>query len=92
MVGIVTFALTAAIFYFILTARLPEEGDRGESLGQAETALGDRKERLFQMLRDLELDFSTGKVGEADYAALRAHTMTELAAVLKDVTPSDAGR
>ena len=48
-----------------------------------ETEQSDRRERLLQLIKDLELDFSTGKISETDYKQLKLRAAGEIAAGLK---------
>ncbi|MBX7138778.1 MAG: hypothetical protein K1X83_12450 [Oligoflexia bacterium] len=48
-----------------------------------ETEQSDRRERLLQLIKDLELDFSTGKISESDYKLLKLRAAGEIAAGLK---------
>lgn len=87
-------ALTLAILSSLAAAYLllrphfaVEVAGRGE-LDEERLALLERKERLLQMLRDLEHDHQTQKISEVDYQSARTSTGKELADVLKLI---DAG-
>ena len=58
-------------------------GERGET----ETLL-DQKSRCMQLLKDLELDFSTGKISEGDYTRMRGSLTAELGALLTRIDES----
>ncbi len=45
----------------------------------------DLKERSVQSLRDLELDYGTGKLSEAEYLSLRQQARHELGQLLKQL-------
>ncbi len=47
--------------------------------------LRERKEVVYENLRDLNFEFSTGKVPEADYESLRASLEHEAAALLSEI-------
>lgn len=47
--------------------------------------LAEEKERLIGALRDLDHDLKTGKLDEADHAAIGARLKSEAAAVLKEI-------
>ncbi|NDC37216.1 MAG: hypothetical protein EBZ48_04095 [Proteobacteria bacterium] len=55
-------------------------GDAGG--GGVRAALAEQKDRCMQLLKDLELDFSTGKLSESDYTRMRGVLTTELAQLL----------
>lgn len=61
-------------------AEAPETGKERRSV-----ALGEEKDRLLGALRDLEHDHQTGKMDDADFAALSAKVKGEAAKVLKDI-------
>ena len=46
-------------------------------------SLSDQRARCVQVLKDLELDFMTGKVSEQDYGEMRRSLSAELAEILK---------
>lgn len=47
--------------------------------------LRERKETVYENLRDLNFEYKAGKVPEADYASLRASLEDEAAAVLAEI-------
>ena len=56
--------------------------------------LQDRKKAIHENLRDLQFDFRTGKLSDADYQASKRSLQAELAAVLlqiRDVTKDRKG-
>lgn len=56
-----------------------------EAWEQSRSALEDEKSRLFDTIRDLDLDFTTGKLSEDDYRALRARSLAEAAEVMRAI-------
>lgn len=50
--------------------------------GGTAAALFEQKSRCMQLLKDLELDYSTGKLSETDYTRMRGSLTTELAQLL----------
>lgn len=73
---------TVAVVWFLIAPHL-----RGTSTALLQAASGgelsEQKRALLQVLKDLEHDFSTGKLSDADYQEMRAGVRGELAAVLK---------
>ena len=49
------------------------------------TVLMDQKDRSVYMLRDLELDYTTGKLSEEEYNSLKLELSYELAEVIKKI-------
>jgi hypothetical protein len=82
-------ALTLAILSSLAAAYLllrphfaVEVAGKGE-LDEERVALLEKKERLLQVLKDLEHDHQTQKISDADYQSARISTGKELADVLK---------
>lgn len=50
-----------------------------------------RKDSIYTALKDLEFDFSTGKLSDGDYEALREKFSTEAADVLKEIDETESG-
>ena len=53
-----------------------------DALGGVLNALLEQKTRCMQLLKDLELDFSTGKLSDSDYSRMRDTLTAELAQLL----------
>lgn len=83
----ITWALTRAFFY-------PHSELPSSSLERNDDALRSLREqraRTVQMLKDLELDYSTGKVPQEDYQEMRArlgHELAQILEALERTTPS----
>jgi hypothetical protein len=54
--------------------------------------LQDRKNATYENLRDLQFDFRTGKLSQADYQASKASLQTELAAILLQMERAGGGQ
>lgn len=76
------FLLTAALLFFIF--HLPPAVEHGEEKSRL-AFLRERKESVYENLRDLNFEYKAGKVPEADYATLRASLEDEAAAVLAEI-------
>lgn len=50
-----------------------------------------RKDSIYMALKDLEFDFSTGKLSKEDYEALREKSSAEAADVLREIDELKAG-
>lgn len=50
-----------------------------------DNSLPEQRERLVQMLYDLELDFATSKLTEHEYTLLKADLSAELGQILKEL-------
>ncbi len=82
-------AVMAAIGYPLFVKPLPAEGevDEGDELHRLSSA----KEAAFVALKDLEFDYKTGKIDEADYASLKARYEAEAVNVMKRLDNAQKG-
>lgn len=74
--------MTAALLFYIFT--LPPQVDAGEEKTRL-TFLRERKDTLYENLRDLNFEFKAGKYPEPDYLAMRAALEDEAAALLAEM-------
>ncbi len=75
-------AMSAALLYFIFN--LPPAVEH--PIEKTRLAfLHERKEVVYENLRDLNFEYKAGKLPEADYANLRASLEDEAAAVLAEI-------
>lgn len=81
-VAVSGFVLLLAVAYLI--AR-PLIAPTSEAEVKSRSALEDEKSRLFDAIRDLDLDFTTGKLSEDDYRRLRARSLAEAAEVVRAI-------
>ncbi|MGZ4826382.1 MAG: hypothetical protein ACXVY9_03385, partial [Terriglobales bacterium] len=61
--------MTAALFFYIFS--LPARVDPGEEKTRL-TFLRERKDMVYENLRDLNFEYKAGKYPEADYQTMRA--------------------
>jgi len=50
-----------------------------------------RKDSIYTAMKDLEFDYSTGKLSDEDYAALREKSAGEAAEVLREIDEMESG-
>ncbi len=82
MIVFACFAMSAALLYFIFN--LPPAVEH--PIEKTRLAfLRERKEVVYENLRDLNFEYKAGKLPEADYANLRASLEDEAAAVLAEI-------
>ncbi len=77
--AVFTFAALYYVFFF------PGEVYAGEEM----TRLGylrERKEAVYENLRDLNFEYKAGKVPDADYESLRASLEEEAAAIMAEIS------
>lgn len=68
-----------------------------EELGTLEGAnsdqeLIDRKERIVQIIKDLDLDFTTGKLAGAEYDRMRSSLTAELGTLLTQIDGTSSNK
>ncbi|MBZ5630533.1 MAG: hypothetical protein LAO06_16870 [Acidobacteriia bacterium] len=74
--------MTAALFFYMFS--LPSRVEAGEEKTRL-AFLNERKETVYENLRDLNFEFRAGKYPEADYEAMRAALEDEAAALLAEI-------
>jgi outer membrane protein TolC len=89
MIVFACFVMTAALLYFIFNLPAAVE----HPLEKTRLAfLRERKESVYENLRDLKFEYKAGKMPEADYVSLRASLEDEAAAVLAEIEQLEAQR
>ena len=91
MVALIASILLAFICaWYLLTPHFCEQDGVLEAIAD-DRAILDRKERTVQLLKDLDLDFSTGKLASAEYDRMRISLTSELGSILTQIdgTKSD---
>ncbi len=74
--------MTAALFFYIFS--LPPQVESGEEKTRL-TFLRERKDVVYENLRDLNFEYKAGKYPEADYLAMRAALEDEAASLLAEI-------
>ena len=83
-------AVMAAIGYPLYMKPSLAEGDVDE--GDERHKLLSAKEAAFVALKDLDFDYKTGKIDEADYASLKARYEAEAVRVMKKLDDAAKGQ
>jgi hypothetical protein len=81
--------MTAALFFYIFS--LPNQVDPGEEKTRL-AFLRERKETVYENLRDLNFEYKAGKYPEADYQTMRAALEDEAASLLAEIEALEQGR
>ena len=91
---IASLILTLFVVWFVLSPLFePPMPNYGDNSGAG--ALGsllDAKERALRSLKDLEMDFSMGKLSQEDFDQSRRTLTAEVAAILTDIKRSGGER
>ncbi len=80
LVAVGAFVLLLAVTYLIARPLIAPRTEVPES---EDSALEEEKERLLDSIRELDLDFATGKLADDDYRTLRARSMAEAAEAMR---------
>lgn len=84
--GAAVFALAVAAAAFVLAPLFRDDAAQAERVAgklSEEQELASQREMALAGLRDLEEDRATGKIGDADYADLKARLSTRAVEILK---------
>ena len=87
MIALACVVLAAGLFFYIFA--LPQQVERAPEKSRL-AFLRERKETIYENLRDLNFEHRAGKVPEADYLALRSSLEDEAAAVLAEMDSLEA--
>ena len=80
----ITFCLAATLAALLFVFYQPRQIFTGETKTRL-TYLRERKEVVYDNLRDLNFEYKAGKYPEADYQAMRAQLEAEAAGVLAEI-------
>jgi hypothetical protein len=85
-------AVCAAVFVaaYIYIFHLPEELYLGPEKTRA-SYLRERKDAVYENLRDLNFEYRAGKVPDADYQSLKSSLQDEAATLLAEIARLEAG-
>jgi len=84
MIDIVLFAVVlATLAYTLLPFVWHGRTDAKVNLGAEDLFIA--KERIYANIKDLDLDHEMGKIGDADYHAMRSHLKQEAAGVIERI-------
>jgi len=81
--------MTAGLLFYIFS--LPSQVDPGEEKTRL-AFLRERKETVYENLRDLNFEYKAGKYPEADYQTMRAALEDEAASLLAEIEALEQGR
>ena len=79
---ILTFGLLLYIFSSV-------RGEESEVKSRA-TYLGERKDAVYENLRDLNFEYKAGKLSDTDYEGLRSNLESEAASILAEIDRLEA--
>jgi hypothetical protein len=82
MTLLICFVLTAAALFYVFS--VPEVVVAGPEQTRA-AFLRERKEAVYENLRDLNFEYKAGKVPDADYQSMKGSLEDEAAAILAEI-------
>lgn len=80
---IASMALTAAVLIFVFMIE-PDPGDSAPHRSRLEQLL-EKRDTLYDNLRDLKFEYRSGKFAEADFEAMKQTLETEAALVIAEI-------
>jgi hypothetical protein len=86
MIEIAAIVLTAGLLLYIFTATRAESAETKDRA----TYLRERKDAVYENLRDLSFEYKAGKLSEADYEGQRNLLETEAGAILAEIDRLEA--
>ena len=90
-------ALAGSVVLFVLFpifARATEVSERPTAIAQERKTLGEKKDRLYEAIKDLDFEHQAGKLSEADYKTVRADILNQAAeaiARIDEIDQEDSG-
>lgn len=82
------FLITGAALYFVF--QIPEAITAGPEQTRV-TFLNERKEAVYENLRDLNFEYKAGKVPDLDYQTMKASLEDEAVAILAEIAQIESG-
>lgn len=82
MIAIICVAMSVAVAAYVFVLR---DNDTAGQVKSRVEYLRERKEVIYENLRDLNFEYKAGKVPEADYAAMHAALEDEAVAVMAEI-------
>jgi len=89
-------ALASGVVLFVLFpifARASEVSQPPTAIAQERKSLGEKKERFYEAIKDVDFEYQAGKLSDADYKSIRADILAQAAEViarLDEISASDA--
>jgi hypothetical protein len=91
MIALACALLAIGTFVYVFMPMRESEIAHGETKTRL-TYLRERKEVVYDNLRDLNFEYKAGKFPEADYLAMRTGMENEAAAILAEIDDIESGR
>jgi hypothetical protein len=88
VIPLVCALITAAALLYVFS--VPGQLNSGPEKTRA-TFLSERKEAVYENLRDLNFEFKAGKLPETDYQAMKGSLEEEAAAILAEISRLESG-
>lgn len=88
MIPVACLAITAAALYYIFN--IPELLVAGPEKTRV-AFLRERKEAVYENLRDLNFEFKAGKVPNVDYQSMKGSLEDEAASILAEISQLESG-
>ncbi|HWR14069.1 MAG TPA: hypothetical protein VN577_04535 [Terriglobales bacterium] len=86
MIGVAGLLLTAGLLLFVFSPARVFVGEEKTRVSY----LRERKDAVYENLRDLNFEYKAGKLSDADYESLRNSLESEAAAILAEIEQLEA--
>jgi len=89
-------ALASGVVLFVLFpifARASEVSQRPTAIAQERRSLSEKKDRLYEAIKDIDFEYQAGKLSDTDYKSVRTDCLAQAAEViarLEEIDESDA--
>lgn len=90
-------ALASGVVLFVLFpifARASEVSQRPTAVAQERKSLSEKKDRLYEAIKDIDFEYQAGKLSDTDYKSVRTGFLAQAAEViarLEEINESDVG-
>jgi hypothetical protein len=86
MIATAGLILTFGLLFYIFSVGVPEDAE----IKTRVTYLGERKDAVYENLRDLNFEYKAGKLSDTDYEGLRNNLESEAASILAEIDRLEA--
>ena len=86
-------ALAGGVVLFVLFpifARASEVSEKPSEASQERKSLGEKKDRIYEAIKDVDFEYQAGKLSDSDYQSVRADFVAQAAEVIARLDELDA--
>ena len=91
MISVIVVLISLLVAWLLISPHLKSEQEAVvDADASVKTSLLDQKDRCLQLLRDVELDYATGKIGDEEHRDHRSQIEQELESIYAKLDASEA--